>query len=514
MALTKDKGELRVVALQIKDVLGAAEASLKFGRAVTILEGPNESGKSTILAALQAALGGGNLAKLARVNKDGTPTGEPEVVLLLEGEGSEAYRAERKGDKARVRSRVGDTEAFEDVPKPQAWLSSLYDPQGANPVRFLTAADKDRALLLLEALDLKFDRPALLAEMGVEEKELPAIPRGLHPLLEVEMIRDAVFRARTGVNRDQKSAAAAADQVRRATPAVLPGDPSAELQQLEVEAREQSAAVAQEEEAAKAAHRAAGQAADAEHSLVEGRLIAEFKAWVQKRRGEHERKAAEIRAAAEKRIADLLAEVETEIDGRRTADERELERADEGQAAAREAAATAYEAALDALKTRREDLERKVARLGELRGQADLAKKAATLHEQAKAFDVQAEQLDEESKRLTAALAALDGYRRRMAEDLPIPGLEIEGQVIRVHGVPFEQLNAAQRTAIAVEVATLRARGSRLPVIFVDDAEKLDRQHFDALVDELRRRKVQAVVARVTDGPFKVTTADEATARP
>src|SRR5262249_14735807 len=159
-------------------------------------EGKNGSTKSSLITAIQSALGGGNLAKLARVDPGGEPT-EPEIVLVLEGDGAETYRVEKDTEGVRVRSRVGDTAAFEDVRKPQAWLSGLFDPHGSNPVTFLTAPDKERALLLLEALPLKIDRTELGQILaGIDSAALPHVPQGLHALEELALVRDAIFRTR------------------------------------------------------------------------------------------------------------------------------------------------------------------------------------------------------------------------------------------------------------------------------------------------------------------------------
>ena len=508
------KSALRVVSVQVREVLGARELTIEAGK-INVFAGDNGSGKTSALMAIQAALQGGNLAKLARVDPEkGRAAEEPEVVLVLQGEGNEEHRVRRKGDKVDVLSRIGDTAAFEEVPKPQAWLSSLFDARGANPVAFLTAPDKDRAIMLLEALPLKYERAELLAAMQLGDAfELPAIPRGLNPLEEIAMIRDAVFRQRTGVNRDRKAAAEAADQVRRAAPAKPPDDPGGEAQaRAEAAALELAQEIERQEARDDAAEAAATKEALHKAEVEQQRITAEFKAEAAKLRAAHEQKAAEIRAAAERRIAELAAEMETAIDARRTRDEDELAGLDSMLEASREAIRETRESARGITAGKRQQLQQRREELATLRSQREAAAKATALHEQAKKFDLQAEALEAEGTRLTAAIEALDAFRRRMAEDLPIKGLEIEGKEIRVNGVPFDQLNHQQRIAIAVEVASLRAKGSRLPVLFVDGAEALDSAHFKALVEELSKRELQAFLARVTDEPFTVRTEESAAA--
>lgn len=489
-------GELRVTAITIRDVLGARELALEPGR-ITRVEGANGSGKTTVLQAVQAALGRGSLAKLARVDPAGAET-EPEVVLALEGDG-EAYQVERTGDRLRVRRRVGDTAGLEDVPRPQEFLAGLVDTTAANPVRFLTAPDKDRALLLLEALPLKLDRAQLVVEMGLEARELPPLPLGLHPLEELALIRDAVFRTRTGVNRDAKGKAVAAEQTRRNAPAAIPEDLSAEVGALDSATSLQAVALARDEAQADATERQAIAEAEAAAELETERVSGAFKTWAARTRKEHEARAAEIRAEAERRIAEDLGQVEASIEARRVADEEGLDEVTRAAADVAEKARQARAAARLATEARKVELQASRERLVALRAQLDASGKAQALHQQAARFDREAEQLELESARLTAALDALDAHRRRLAEDLPIPGLTIEDKTIRVHGVPFDQLNTAQRVAIAVRVATLRAKAQRLPLLFVDGAEALDAEHFDALVSQLKLEGVQAFVARVTE---------------
>jgi energy-coupling factor transporter ATP-binding protein EcfA2 len=498
--------ELRVVSVEIKDVLGAREFAMRPGK-VTVLRGRNGSGKSTALQACQAALAGGSLARLARVDASGEET-EPEVVLVLEGNGGATYRVERTGKDVRVRARVGDTAGFEDVPRPQAWLSGLFDGGCANPVKFLTAPDKDRALMLLEALPLKLDREELLAEMGVDASELPPVPANAHPLEALALIRDAVFRQRTGVNRDAKGKQAAAEQTRRNAPAVAPEDVSAKVAALEADVTRLSGAVARAEADASAREREAVAAAEASFELAQQRVAGEFKAAAAKLRADFERQAARIREEAERQVGELKKATDEQIAGLKSTGEDELDAAQDAADEAKRKAHDARESARVDVNERSKAVSLAREQLATLRAQAEASAKARALHDQAAQFDLEAQQLELESTRLTKAIDALDRFRRKLADNLPIPGLEIEDKTIRVNGVPFDQLNTTQRVVIAVKVAMLRAKGQRLPVVFVDGAEALDSENFNALVAALKAEGVvQAFLGRVTDEDFQVQVA-------
>lgn len=473
--------KLRVTSLQFKDVLGAREFSMEPG-AVNVISGKNASGKTTAIEAIKAAIGGGNLANLARIGEEDEEI-NPEIVLVLEGD-TEQYRVEKDVKKTRVRKRVGDSAGFEDVPSPQRWLDGLFDSRLANPIKLLNAPNKERILMLLGALDVTLDRDALWKAMGIEKKDVGAVPEGLHPLQELALIREAVFRERTGVNRDATQKVASAEQTRRATPAVLPDGHEKEIEALDSEIAKSDVGIAKVREQSK--------------HICEERTIAIQAAANADSEGER----AKCDGSAVKRRAALEIEIATEHKMIEVAI-REKEQIVAQEVAKLEAA---RDETLESLAMDQKGVEDKRVHLAELREQAKAAIKARTLHEQAEQFDAEAEALTAMSDKLTGAIDAVDAYRRNLANDLPIPGLEVDGKIIKVDGIPLDQLNNQQRIDIAVKIACIRAKDHRLPIVWIDGAEALDPENFAALKKSLRAAGVQPFIGRVEGTGLTVTT--------
>lgn len=493
--------ELRVASVQVRNVLGIESRALDpQGRAV-VIAGRNGSNKSSLLGALQAAIGGGSLAKLARVGSEE----DPEVVVVLDGPGGH-FRVEKKGDQtARVQARVGESQAFEDIGKPQAWLSSLFDPGMANPVTFLQAPAKERVLMLLASLDLELDEVALDETLKDVVGHRKPIPAGLHALESLGMIREQLFNARTGVNRDLDGKEKAAKQTRLNAPAVLPEDPAAEIERLEASCGTLAAEVGRQQESAQGASREAILEADKTHGVEVEKIKASFASAKRDLLSGHRERAEAIRAEAEARIAEDLSITNTSVEGLREADEDRLSELDAARDQAKAAADAAREAALAKVKAAREELQAGRETLITLRARAEMLVSAKSTVALAEQFDAEAKEHAAESARLSAALERLDIFRRLLSDSLPIPGLTIDGKDIRRNGVLFDQLNTGQRVEIAATVATLRAARNPLKVLFLDGLESLDSDHRDALISLLSERGMQTFGAVVTDGDLDVT---------
>lgn len=438
---TQGEPRLTVTLLQGRDILGAKEFEMKCGR-ITVLKGENGTGKTTALEMVKASLGGGSLAKIVHVDKEAEEEAQPELVLCMRDENGRDYRVERTAKKTTVKGRVGDSAAFEELPvPPQTFLSSIYDQAGCNPVVFERASHKDRVTLFLEALDLQYSRADLLKQMGITEKDVSMAPAGLHPLVEVKLIRDQVYQRRQNVGHDKKAKEGLIESLKRSAPAADPKDLAAEIK-----------------EARKAEQDAAGAVSSAEAD-VESRI-------------------SKLNADAAKRIDEIRAKLAKDIEALRSGYAAEL-------ADKRKALTTAK------------------AKMSSLLTQQEQTAKARALYEQVEIAEKDAAALDRDYKKLTAALDSLDAYRAGMAKNLPIPGLEINDEAITVEGVPFDQLNFEQRFTIETKIAAYRAKKRRLPVIFVDGAEAFDSKHFATIVKVIKKEGVQAFIARVSDEPFK-----------
>lgn len=467
---------LRITQVTIKDVLGAREVGIEAGE-ITVISGENGTGKTSVLEAVKTAIGGGKLANLARI--DDTEETKPEVVLVLDGDEGH-FRIEKDGTKVRVRERVGDTQGFKDVQSPQRWLSGLYDGALANPIDFLNANDKRRVLLLLEALPIELDRKQLWEEMGLEPTLYPPVPSTLHPLQEIGMIRENVFRERTGVNVDRKGKESAAEQTRRETPAELPADQEAKITALMDKINDETESVVRRE----------GAAAE-KRDKARWRHRIDLTAQTGKVDREGESFASELRAETERRISARLADDTILIENfTNDYDRKNTE------------VSNAYDDEMTEFNEAQSAIDGDKLRLSELRHQQREATMARTLARKAEDFQTQADELSAESERLTAALDALDLFRRRLADDLPIKGLEVGDKTIKHNGIPWSQLNTALQIELAVKISCLRARGKRLPVVWVDGAERLDSDNFEILCASLHEENVQAFIGKVGDEPL------------
>ncbi|MDD5302433.1 MAG: AAA family ATPase [Elusimicrobia bacterium] len=204
---------MRIVKIQIDNILGLEHLDIAPG-ALTVVEGANGTGKTSVLEAIKAGLGGGRDATLLRKGAK-----EGQVVLVLD-DGTEITKRV-KADGAATATVKHPT--FGAIAKPQSYLDKLADALSVNPIAFLAAPPTKRAAWLLEVLPSKVTDEDL-AKAGVTA--LP--PASVDGLQRIEAARKAAYDERTGVNRTSKEKRATIAQLEAALPPDSGADPRQE----------------------------------------------------------------------------------------------------------------------------------------------------------------------------------------------------------------------------------------------------------------------------------------------
>ena len=169
--------------------------------------------------------------------------------------------------------------------------------------------------------------------------------------------------------------------------------------------------------------------------------------------------------------------------------------------------AKAKEAIDDKYRPEREDLVARIAK-----GQALIAENArgGNTRRIIAESEKQAEELEDQSKNLSEALAQLAELRLGLLADCPIPGLKFgEDGSITLDGVPWRRVNTARKIGFGLAVGVQRAEQTPVKMLCLDDAEHLDAKNFAVLeqgVKLLAEQGYQFFVSRVRDGELRVET--------
>ncbi len=432
---TKEKA-LRVAALRVRNILGIEQAEIRPGR-VTLIEGANGKGKTSLLEAFRSVLSGGHDATLLRKGHS-----EGEIVMVLD-DGQEIRR-----DVNEARSSVTITHPeLGEIRKPRTVIDRLVDSFALNPVDFLTAKKETRLQLLLAAIPLKVSPRDLSATMKLTSLQ-PSFEAHALPVL--SLLEKDIYDQRTGVNRVAKEQRTTAKEMEKALPVEVSGaNPAATLAELR---QDQS-------------------------TFLKGVAAASQK----------------IRDLADVDIETAQAKCEREIEQARAtlAERRRTIEADQARAQSDHAASV------------RDQDRFFVESIATLEAAASAHVRTKTTREHLQKLAASAEKAEAKSQQLTDALAEIEEVRGALVEELPIKGLSIVDGEIQIDGISFDRLNESRRVRLACEVAMMRA--GALPLLAVDGIERLDASSIAELESFAEERDVQLILARVTEGPLKVT---------
>jgi hypothetical protein len=454
---TKTEKAVRVTAIRIQNVLGLRECEIRPG-SVTVIEGSNGVGKTSVLEAVRAGLGGGHDATLLR---NGAEYGE--IVLELSN-GNEIIK-EITADKTTVKLMHPE---FGEIKKARTAIDQLCDAFALNPVDFLLAKKEARLQLLLAAIPLK-----------VNERDLAGILPLLsispnmdgHALPVLAAIQKDLYDSRTGVNRIVKEKQTTAKELKKALPAEASSDsPQERLRDAKAE-----------------------QATFLADIDFKARKINEDTDKEKQRLRELAAKDVELlKAERDEKIEMIRREYQRNIDATQDDCMRTLDRLDGSRS-------TSHEMLAADTRSRTTELAKAVA---DAEAAVDTYRRAQAAREHLQDLQTKAAEYERKSAELSEALNDLDGIRESLLEELPIKGLSIDNGEIVVDGIPFDRLNESRRVRLAVEVAMLRAKDLKL--LCIDGAERLDSASLAALEQHAQASGIQLIMARVTDSELKV----------
>jgi DNA repair exonuclease SbcCD ATPase subunit len=142
--------------------------------------------------------------------------------------------------------------------------------------------------------------------------------------------------------------------------------------------------------------------------------------------------------------------------------------------------------------------------------QAEQTNRAAARYDERQAHLARAKELEEESEKLTLAMAARKEAKDRAiaAAKMPVEGLSFGDGEILLNGVPFDQGSDAEQLRASVAIAA--AMNPKLRVIRVRDGSLLDDDAMQALAVMAAERDLQIWIERVGEsvGKFGVVIRD------
>lgn len=475
---------MKLKRIEITNMLGIEHLEIEPG-AVTVIEGRNASGKTSVLESIRAPFRGGNDESLLR---SGANEGE---VLLVTEDGTEFVGRWRRKDgkvSATFNVRLPDCR---NVSTPRKVFDSLIDQLSIDPLTILTCPPAKRAEYLTDIMAVDIPEEELQAAAG----RLVTLPKiiGGSGLDRLAAYEDALFNERTGVNRAAKEARATVARLRTTLPPDgeraaddLPALRAIRAEIQEKRAEAEKAAARDREEAEKSASRLR------EHAVksIKSNEASELEAI-------RDDAARRIKAIEEERDA-AMARVRS-----RATEQTEARAAEE-----REACAAASAKEREALAEIRATYDTTLAEQDAVITRAEAAAEEYARSEKTREIiadsEREADRQEADSEELTKALGRLAALKSSALERLPVRGLEIRDRQVFIDGVPFDRANRARQIEVALKVAKLRA--GKLGLIVIDNAEALDPETFSAFEQAAAATGLQFVVGRVTGGDFAVRT--------
>lgn len=438
----------KISRIMIRDVLAIEEMALELDGAGLEISGRMASGKTSILDSVSAAFGKTNRAELLR---QGTDRGE---LLIVLDDGHQIERVVTPGGLSSPIVRAPDGSVMK---KPSDFLSGLMSALALNPVEFINATEARQLRMLADAfpVDVSIDELQELAggRLNVEKLVERSDLRGLDLLqAALRQINGSLRDTTTLKDRALEQAAA----LRGGIPAGFRPD----------DIRGVSSADLASELARIHQHNKAVQ--DATNNLAK----------VTRQTDQITNEMAQV--------ADQIRQLQERLENLTT----------------RQKTATNHKEELEAWinsnpPAESAPLEDRLNNLDAQRAILANFDRAAELENEARALDGKHEALASAKKKLADFPATLTSRAQ-----IPIEGLSIDGDGLRVNGLPIGNLSDGEKLRLAIQVAA--AGASDLGVVCIDGAERMSEQEREKLLTSLEKMGLQFFITEVSDDDLAI----------
>jgi hypothetical protein len=445
--------KLKLVKINIKNVLGIKEMEINPNGNVVEISGRNGLGKTSIMESIKDALGVSEYSQLLR---NGETKGS--VVLDL-GAMKITKNYKPSGDTTKLQEVSGITGAMSDIGRPAGVIKSLVNPNSVDPVRLLTAKPKELLDVVLGAIPLTVTTERMASIFGSQV----SYDSNEHALVVLSKQTGIVMEGRKLVNRDAKTFGITADQLRATLPDDIP---------VTEELQDQINNNLDKIEGIRGASRKAGRIARGEFSEGLAKLGSEFEEL-----SDYIEKQNDLLNTAKQELSAKSAEHQAMLNAQTAANEKaiedELDKADEYQ-------------------NHNVELSNEIASL----------KVYENTQSQVKDYESKIATVTKQSDVMTKQLKAIEDYKSELCQDLPIKGLTIEGGKLSMNGIPFQTLNTAARVDLVLELAKLSA--GTLGFVMLDNSEMLDKDTYTEFMAKASETDLTFIVARVEDHDLEI----------
>jgi energy-coupling factor transporter ATP-binding protein EcfA2 len=457
---------MKIVALSIKNFAGISEADIQPGK-ITVFSGKNAAGKTSVLNAVRAALEG---AAPGTIRK-----GADRAEILVDLEEIRVRRLIRPSGST---LEVLNAEGFKR-PAPQTYLSSILGTTQFNPMEFYRAKAADRTQMLLSAIGKQVSYEEIIEITG---EIIPGIPKAGPALVMYELVRKHYYTLRHGKNKALVHQRELTKEARAKVPqGYEPVDIDGQAAGLQQRQENNRNAIARLQAEKDASEKAAKTRKEIEERVAVGqKFVAEARSHLdavtppdieplRQAVAELERQLEEARKIL--RQAEEVLSERADLESQISFNERDIE-ADLKTLASLPGAFD--ESLLEAAHLEQANLSGEFLAIEKEKASRKLLEEALKAEAAEEALQAEADALDAMVVKFWDELPA----QALREANLPIEGLQVDGDNITVNGISIDNLSGAEKMKLALDIARALAADKPLKWIGIDSIEQLDDESF------------------------------------